>query len=190
VRASRAASRKYPSLVSRLGCSTRTGRIHRQFLRLVAASAAACSVTDRMGEPARPVRLLVGFTPGSGADVTARLIAQWLSARRCPPERRANSPGPKRSRRAVLALLRDPRSGVSVALLQGWRHILNSRKTDHEQLVRDYQASIATSKSPLMTGWGVRRGRQRFPVCAGPTRQQPGATGAATEATKWLKPFG
>jgi tripartite-type tricarboxylate transporter receptor subunit TctC len=31
--------------------------------------------------PARPVRLIVGGTPGSAPDVIARLIAQWLSQR-------------------------------------------------------------------------------------------------------------
>jgi tripartite-type tricarboxylate transporter receptor subunit TctC len=31
--------------------------------------------------PTRPVRIIVGFPPGGGTDVTARLMGQWLSER-------------------------------------------------------------------------------------------------------------
>ncbi len=54
----------------------------RQFLQL-AAGAAALPVTSRVASaqayPARPVRLVIGYTPGGSADLTARLARSIAS---------------------------------------------------------------------------------------------------------------
>ena len=56
----------------------------RQFLHL-AAGAAALPAMSRFAwaqaYPSRPVRVIVGFTPGSAPDIVARLMGQWLSER-------------------------------------------------------------------------------------------------------------
>ena len=56
----------------------------RQFLHLVAGAAALPAVSRfawAQSYPSRPVRIVVGFPAGGGADITARLIGQWLSER-------------------------------------------------------------------------------------------------------------
>jgi len=56
----------------------------RRFLR-VAAGAAALAAAPRIAGaqtyPTRSVRLIIGYTPGGSADLTARLVGQWLSER-------------------------------------------------------------------------------------------------------------
>jgi len=56
----------------------------RRFLHLAAGAAAlpvAPHVASAQTYPAQPVRIIVGFAPGSGSDIFARLMAQWLSER-------------------------------------------------------------------------------------------------------------
>src|SRR3989441_8007248 len=56
----------------------------RRFLHMSAGAAAlaAASRTARAQTyPARPVRLIIGSPPGGSADITARLMGQWLSER-------------------------------------------------------------------------------------------------------------
>ena len=67
----------------------------RQFLQL-SAGAAALAVSRfawAQAYPSRPVRLIVPFPPGGGADFSARLIGQWLSERLGQPFIIDNRPG-------------------------------------------------------------------------------------------------
>jgi tripartite-type tricarboxylate transporter receptor subunit TctC len=56
----------------------------RNFLQLAAGAVALPAVSriaPAQAYPTRPVRVIVGFTPGSVPDIVARLIGQWLSER-------------------------------------------------------------------------------------------------------------
>src|SRR5579863_9667308 len=68
----------------------------REFL-LLAASIAALPTLLRTakaeGYPPRPVRFVVGFAPGGGNDITARLMGQWLSEHLGQPFVIENRPG-------------------------------------------------------------------------------------------------
>ena len=56
----------------------------REFLHLTTGAAALSLLPRTAGAqtyPAQPVRIIVGFAAGSGSDILARLMAQWLTER-------------------------------------------------------------------------------------------------------------
>jgi tripartite-type tricarboxylate transporter receptor subunit TctC len=68
----------------------------RHFLHLAAGAAVLPTVSQiahAQSYPNRPVRLVVGFAPGGGNDITARLMGQWLSERLGQPFVIENRPG-------------------------------------------------------------------------------------------------
>lgn len=94
----------------------RLGR--RGFLTLAGAAALAPvlpPIARAQGYPARPVRFLVGFAVGSAADITARLMAEWLSERLGQQFVIDNRPGAG-SNLAIEALVKAPADGYTLGL--------------------------------------------------------------------------
>ena len=68
----------------------------RQFRHLAAGAAALPLLAKTAGAqayPARPVRWIVGYAPGGGNDIVARLMGQWFSDRLGQPFVIENRPG-------------------------------------------------------------------------------------------------
>jgi tripartite-type tricarboxylate transporter receptor subunit TctC len=91
----------------------------RQFLHL-AAGAAALPTAPRFSwaqtYPSRAVRIIVGFAAGGGADITARLIGQWLSERLGQQFIIENRPGAG-GNIATEAVVRAPADGYTLGLV-------------------------------------------------------------------------
>jgi tripartite-type tricarboxylate transporter receptor subunit TctC len=88
----------------------------RKFLHL-AAGAAALPAVARIARaqtyPTKPVRILVGFAPGGGVDIIARLMGQWLSERLGQPFLIENRPGAG-SNIPTEAVVRAPADGYTL----------------------------------------------------------------------------
>jgi tripartite-type tricarboxylate transporter receptor subunit TctC len=95
----------------------------RRFLHLtarMAAAAAALPAAARIARaqsyPARSVRIVIGYTPGGSADITARLLGQWLSERLGQPFVVESRPGGG-TNIATEAVVRAPPDGYTLLLV-------------------------------------------------------------------------
>jgi tripartite-type tricarboxylate transporter receptor subunit TctC len=91
----------------------------RQSLHLAAGAAAlpaASRIARAQSYPSRPVRMIVGFAAGGGADITARLIGQRLSERLGQQFLIDNRPGAN-SNIATEAVVRAPPDGYTLLIV-------------------------------------------------------------------------
>src|SRR5215212_11512387 len=91
----------------------------RQFLHLAAGAAvlpAFSKLSNAQTYPARPIRLVIGYTPGGSADLTARLMGQWLSERLGQSFVVENRPGGG-TNIATEAVVRAPPDGYTLLLV-------------------------------------------------------------------------
>ena len=91
----------------------------RNFLHL-ATGTAALPVVSRIARaqayPTRPLRWIVGFPPGGGADTVARIAGQWLSDRLGQPVIIENKPGGG-TNISVQAVVNSPPDGYTLLLV-------------------------------------------------------------------------
>jgi tripartite-type tricarboxylate transporter receptor subunit TctC len=91
----------------------------RKFLHLAAGAAAlpaVSSIARAQVYPSRPVRVVVGYPPGTTPDILARLMSQWLSERLGQPFVVENKPGAA-SNIASEAVARAPADGYTFLLI-------------------------------------------------------------------------
>jgi tripartite-type tricarboxylate transporter receptor subunit TctC len=114
----------------------------RQFLHL-AAVAAALPALSRIARaqtyPYKPLRWIVGFPPGGGADTVARVMGPWLSERLRQPVIIENRPGAG-TNIAVQAVVSSPPDGYTLLFL-GASAIVNTSM--YENLPFNLQRDIA-----------------------------------------------
>jgi tripartite-type tricarboxylate transporter receptor subunit TctC len=113
----------------------------RVLLASIAFSAlpAVPGIAEAKTYPTRPVRLIVGFTPGSAPDIVARLMGQWLSERLGQQFLVENRPGAA-SNIGAEVVVRAPADGYTL-LLVGASNAINT--TLYDKLSFDFLRDIA-----------------------------------------------
>jgi tripartite-type tricarboxylate transporter receptor subunit TctC len=83
----------------------------------VAAAAGAFALVPRIAwaqaYPAKPLRWIVGFPPGGGADIISRIMAPWLSERLGQPVIVENKPGAS-TNISIQAVVNSPPDGYTL----------------------------------------------------------------------------
>jgi tripartite-type tricarboxylate transporter receptor subunit TctC len=125
--------------------------LRRKFLHLAGAAVAVPALSRiawAQAYPMRPVRIVVGFAAGGGADIAARLIGQWLSDRLDQSFVIENRPGAG-SNIGTEAVLNAPPDGYTL-LLATLSNAVNT--TLYEKLsfrfARDFTPIAAIIRAP------------------------------------------
>jgi tripartite-type tricarboxylate transporter receptor subunit TctC len=124
----------------------------RQFLHLAAGAAALPAVSRvawAQAYPSRPVRIIVGFAPGGGNDIMARLIGPWLSERLGQQFVIENRPGAG-TNIATEAVVNAPPDGYTL-LLASLPNASNAALYEHLKFnfVRDIMPVAGIGRDPF-----------------------------------------
>ena len=125
----------------------------RQFLHL-AAGAAALPAVSRVASaqtyPSRPLRWIVGFPPGGGADIVSRIMAPWLAERLGQPVVIENKPGAS-SNISIQTVVNSPPDGYTLLLVTSSAAInATFYETLPFNLLRDIPPVAGLSRTPMV----------------------------------------
>src|SRR5262244_577413 len=122
----------------------------RNFLHL-AAGAATLSAMSRLARaqayPSRPVRVIVPIAPAGAADITARLIGQWLSERLGQQFVIDNRPGGG-GNVGTEVVVRAPADGYTLLIVGAWNAV---NATFYDKLNYNFIRDIAPVASIIRT---------------------------------------
>jgi tripartite-type tricarboxylate transporter receptor subunit TctC len=127
--------------------------LRRQLLRLAAGAVglpAISRIALALDYPTRPVHVIVGYPPGSGPDLEARLIGQWLSERLGQPFIIENRPGAA-SNIATEAVVRAPTDGYTLLLVAS-ANASNATLYDNLNFnfIRDIAPVVSIMRAPFV----------------------------------------
>jgi tripartite-type tricarboxylate transporter receptor subunit TctC len=124
----------------------------RRFLQLATGAAASAIAWSVKAEtyPSHPVRLVVGFPPGQSADISARLLAQWLSDRLGQPFVVDNRPGASNTVATDL-VVHAPPDGYTLLWISTSNYInATLYATLPYNFIRDIEPIAANTRGPLV----------------------------------------
>ena len=159
--------------------------IRRKFLQLAAGAVALPAVSRSafaQAYPSQPIRIIVGFAAGSGSDIFARLMAQWLSERIGQTVLVENRPGGG-GNIGTEAVVKAPPDGYT--LLQ-WVPGNMVNNTLYEKLKFASVPTIFVTTSSCVEKMSVRsrsnRSAQRCPPVPASMGFRPSSTSAVSRA--------
>jgi tripartite-type tricarboxylate transporter receptor subunit TctC len=156
----------------------------RQFLHLGAAAAALATVSGiarAQSYPARPVRIVVGYAPGGGNDILARLIGQRLSERLGQPFVIENRPGAN-SNMATEAVAHAAPDGYTL-LIVGLNNAINATSYDklNFNFIRDITPVATISGVPAIMAVHPSFPAKTIPEFIAYAKANPGKVNMASE---------
>jgi tripartite-type tricarboxylate transporter receptor subunit TctC len=125
----------------------------RNFLHLAAGTGALSGISRvawAQAYPTRPVRIIVGFAPGGGTDIIARLLGQWMTERLGQSFIIENRPGAG-TNIAIEAVVRAPADGYTLVMF-GAVAAINATLYDklNYNLIRDIVPVAGINRATLV----------------------------------------